>query len=61
MRPEFFMYCETFHGPKQIAWARKTSETHPTFWACTSCLVKKKEPIDIQVFTQMGNTMDTLQ
>ena len=55
------MYCETFRGPRQITWARKTSETHPTFWACTCCLVKKKEPLDIQVFTQMGNTMDTLQ
>ena len=36
-------------------WARKTSETQPIFRACTDCLVKKEKPLDLQVFSQIGN------
>ena len=43
------------------AWARKTSETRPIFWARTFCLAKKKETLDLQVFSRIGKSLKKLQ
>ena len=49
--------------PMPIRWARvsKTPEARPIFWARTFCFVKKKKPLDLQVFSRIGKTMKKLQ
>ena len=37
--------------------AGKTSETRSNFRARTFCYVKKKEPVDLQVFNRTGQTI----
>ena len=41
--------------------ARKTSETHPTIWGSTICLVKKEKQSDLKIFRQIGKRMKKLQ
>ena len=36
---------------------RKTSETRPIFQTRTFCLEKKKKPLDLQVFCEIGKTI----
>ena len=39
---------------------RKSSETYLIFRACTFCIVKKNTPVDLQISSQIDQTMRKL-
>lgn len=47
--------------PIGVTRAYKASEARLVFWVCIFCFIKKKKPLDLQNFSQIGKKMKMLE